>query len=86
MICAVEYSINSGIGYIMLVLTRRLNHRITLGNPASLEPPIGITVTGVRGDQMCLGIATPCSIPFHRKFVRTYGTGWPRNLGISYTA
>lgn len=34
----------------MLVLTHKINETITLGHPASVEPPIEITVVEVRGD------------------------------------
>ena len=40
----------------MLVLTRRLDQTITLGNPLSPEQLIEITIIEVRGDQVRLGI------------------------------
>ena len=51
----------------MLVLTRKTDQSITLGNPLSPEPVIEITVIEVRGDQVRLGITAPQSVPVHRK-------------------
>lgn len=53
----------------MLVLTRRLNETITLGNPNSPIPPIEVTVVELRGDQIRLGIVAPKNTPVHRKEV-----------------
>ena len=51
----------------MLVLTRKTDQSITLGNPNSGEPPLEITVIEVRGDQVRLGITAPQSVAVHRK-------------------
>lgn len=51
----------------MLVLTRRLNQVITIGDPHGSEAAIEVTVMEVRGDQMRLGITAPRSLPVHRK-------------------
>ncbi len=53
----------------MLVLTRRLDQTITIGDPHGPEPPIEITIIEVRGDQVRIGIAAPRSLPVHRKEV-----------------
>ena len=50
----------------MLVLTRKINETITLGHPASVEPPIEVTIIEVRGDH---GVSAPRSMPVHRKEV-----------------
>jgi carbon storage regulator len=46
----------------MLVLTRRLNQSIMVGE-------IEVTVIEVRGDQVRLGIHAPRDVPVHRKEV-----------------
>jgi carbon storage regulator len=46
--------------YIMLILTRRLGETITIGNDVT------ITVIGVKGNQVRLGINAPTEIPVHR--------------------
>ena len=53
----------------MLVLTRKLDQTITIGNPLSLEDAIEITVVEVRGDQVRLGISAPRKTIVHRKEV-----------------
>ena len=45
----------------MLVLTRRLNQSIRIGDD------VEITVIEVRGDQVRLGVAAPRDTPVHRK-------------------
>ncbi|MDQ2798844.1 MAG: carbon storage regulator CsrA [Armatimonadota bacterium] len=47
----------------MLVLTRRLNQSIKIGDD------IEITVIEVRGDQVRLGVAAPRDVAVHRKEV-----------------
>ena len=47
----------------MLVLTRRLNQSIKIGDD------IEITVIEVRGDQVRLGVAAPRDVSVHRKEV-----------------
>jgi carbon storage regulator len=47
----------------MLVLTRRLNQCITIGDD------IEITVIEVRGDQVRLGVSAPRDVAVHRKEV-----------------
>jgi len=54
-------------GYAMLVLTRRVDQILTLGDPHSTEPPIEIQVIEVRGDQVRLGVKAPRSTEVHRK-------------------
>ena len=51
----------------MLVLTRRLDQSITIGDPRSPEEAIEVTVIEVRGDQVRLGIKAPRSVTVHRK-------------------
>ena len=51
----------------MLVLTRRLDQTIMIGDPKSGEAPIEITVIEVRGDQVRLGIAAPRDVAVHRR-------------------
>ena len=50
----------------MLVLTRRTDQVITLGDPKSKEPPIEVVVVEVKGDQVRLGIKAPRTTPVHR--------------------
>lgn len=47
----------------MLVLTRRVNQSIKIGDD------IEITIIEVRGDQVRLGVTAPRDIPVHRKEV-----------------
>ncbi len=47
----------------MLVLTRRINQSIKIGDD------IEITVVEVRGDQVRLGVAAPRDVAVHRKEV-----------------
>lgn len=44
----------------MLILTRRPRETITIGND------ITVTVIGIRGNQVKLGIAAPSEVPVHR--------------------
>lgn len=53
----------------MLVLTRKVNEIITLGNPLSEESAIEVTVVEVHGDQVRLGITAPRETTVHRKEV-----------------
>jgi len=52
----------------MLVLTRRTDESLMIGND------ITVTVLGVRGNQVRIGINAPAKIPVHREeiFVRLY--------------
>ena len=50
----------------MLVLTRRLEQAITIGDPLSLADAIEVTVLEVRGDQVRLGIKVPATTAVHR--------------------
>ncbi len=47
----------------MLVLTRRLNQSIKIGDD------VEITIVEVRGDQVRLGVAAPRNVTVHRKEV-----------------
>ena len=51
----------------MLVLTRRLDQSIMIGDPARPEECFEVQVVEVRGDQVRLGIAAPKSVQVHRK-------------------
>ena len=50
----------------MLVLTRRLEQAITIGDPLSPADAIEVTVLEVRGDQVRLGIKAPATTAVHR--------------------
>ena len=50
----------------MLVLTRRLNQAIMIGDPAKPDECIEVIVVEVRGDQVRLGIAAPKDVKVHR--------------------
>lgn len=50
----------------MLVLTRRLNQAIFIGDPESGLPPIEITIQGVRGEEVRVGVVAPKDLQVHR--------------------
>ena len=50
----------------MLVLTRRLEQAITIGDPLSPADAIEVTVLEVRGDQVRLCIKAPATTAVHR--------------------
>jgi carbon storage regulator len=45
----------------MLILTRRINETLTIGRE------ITVTVLGVKGNQVRLGVNAPNSVPVHRE-------------------
>jgi len=51
----------------MLVLTRRLNQAIMIGDPAKPDECIEVIVVEVRGDQVRIGTDAPKSVQVHRK-------------------
>ena len=50
----------------MLVLTRRLEQSIAIGDPLSPTDAIEVIVLEVRGDQVRLGIKAPATTAVHR--------------------
>ena len=50
----------------MLVLTRRLDQSIMIGDPKKPEECYEVQVVEVRGDQVRLGIAAPKDVKVHR--------------------
>ena len=58
----------------MLVLTRKLNQEIVIGDD------IRITIVAVGGDQVKLGITAPRSVPVHRLEVYQERRADPRVL------
>lgn len=48
----------------MLILTRRLDEKITIGEG---DKVVFVTILGVKGNQVRLGIDAPKSIPIHRE-------------------
>jgi len=65
----------------MLVLTRRLDQTITIGDPLSPQDAIEVTVIEVRGDQVRLGISAPRTTTVHRSGLRTALPGASVRLG-----
>ena len=51
----------------MLVLTRRLNQAIMIGDPAEPEECIEVTVVEVKGDQVRIGTQAPRDVVVHRR-------------------
>lgn len=47
----------------MLILTRRIGEQLIIGEKGD----IGVTVLGVKGNQVRLGITAPKDIPVHRQ-------------------
>ena len=46
----------------MLVLTRRLDQSIFIGDPRKPEECIEVTVSGVKGDQVRIGVQAPRAV------------------------
>ena len=51
----------------MLVLTRRVDGSIIIGDPKTPEKCIEVTVVEVRGDQVRIGVQAPRSVSVDRK-------------------
>ena len=51
----------------MLVLTRRLNQSIMIGDPRKPEECIEVTVVEVKGDQVRIGTQAPRDVVVHRR-------------------
>lgn len=51
----------------MLVLTRKLDQSITIGDPAGEDQAVEITIIEVKGDQVRLGINAPRDVTVDRK-------------------
>ena len=51
----------------MLVLTRRLNQSIMIGDPKNPEECIEVTVIEIRGDQVRIGTKAPRDVVVHRR-------------------
>jgi len=51
----------------MLVLTRRLNQAIMIGDPKKPEECIEVTVVEVKGDQVRIGTQAPRDVVVHRR-------------------
>ena len=51
----------------MLVLTRRLDQSIMIGDPKTPEECIEVQVVEVRGDQVRIGVQAPRSVSVDRK-------------------
>ncbi|MCK4608855.1 MAG: carbon storage regulator CsrA [Gammaproteobacteria bacterium] len=47
----------------MLILTRRAGETVMIGNNAEIT----VTVLGIRGNQVRLGVHAPAEIPVHRE-------------------
>ena len=54
----------------MLVLTRRLDQSIVIGDPKKPDGCIEVVVVEVRGDQVRLGVKAPRSVSVDRKEIR----------------
>ena len=50
----------------MLVLTRRHNESIVIGGTSGTERLLKLTILGIRGGSVKLGIEVPDHIPVHR--------------------
>ena len=55
----------------MLVLTRRVDQSIIIGDPRKPEECIEVTVSGVKGDQVRIGVQAPRETAVHRKEIYT---------------
>ena len=55
----------------MLVLTRRTDETIMIGDPKKPEECIEVVVVEVRGDQVRIGVQAPRETDVHRKEIYT---------------
>ena len=55
----------------MLVLTRRTDETIMIGDPKKPEECIEVVVVEVRGDQVRIGVQAPRETTVHRKEIYT---------------
>ena len=55
----------------MLVLTRRTDETIMIGDPKKPEECIEVVVVEVRGDQVRIGVQAPRETAVHRKEIYT---------------
>jgi carbon storage regulator len=53
----------------MLILTRRINETLVIGNSLNIEENIIIEILGIKGCQARLGITAPKEISVHREEV-----------------
>ena len=51
----------------MLVLTRHLNQSLMIGDPKKPDECIEVTVTGVKGDEVRIGVNAPRAVTVDRK-------------------
>ena len=51
----------------MLVLTRRLDQSLMIGDPKKPDECIEVTVTGVKGDEVRIGVNAPRAVTVDRK-------------------
>ena len=60
----------------MLILTRRVGETLMIGDD------ITVTVLGVKGNQVRVGVSAPRELPVHREEVyeRVHGGGHPRQM------
>lgn len=54
----------------MLVLTRKTDQSIIIGDPKSDATPIEVKITEIRGDQVKLGITAPSDVLVDRTEIR----------------
>jgi len=48
---------------VMLILTRRTDETLIIGKEANIE----ITILGIKGNQVKIGISAPGDVPIHRQ-------------------
>jgi carbon storage regulator len=61
MISAITTTAYTAMEDVMLILTRRANETLTIGHDVT------VTILGIKGNQVRIGINAPKSIPVHRE-------------------
>lgn len=51
----------------MLILTRRVGESLIIGDKDTLGDNVTVTVLGVKGNQVRIGIVAPKEVPVHRE-------------------
>lgn len=53
----------------MLVLSRKLNESVVVGDPSGIEHKLKVTVLALKGERVILGFEADVGLPIHRSEV-----------------